>query len=439
MTRLPNGLRVVSETVPFASTSTVGVWIDAGSRYETDSTNGTAHFLEHMAFKGTKNRSVKELEVEIENIGGHLNAYTSREQTCYYAKVTNGHVPQALDILSDILQNSNLDERAIERERDVILREMQEIEGMPEEVVFDHLHATAFQHSPLGRTILGPAENVKSITKRNLLDYISTNYTADRMVIAAAGGVDHDALVKAAEHFSKLPPTGVSTDELVKQEPAIFTGSEVRLRDPDQPLVHMAIAFQGASWTDPDSIPLMVMQTMLGSWDKNSSAGRNMGSKLTELVATNELANSIMAFNTNYHDTGLFGVYATADPKTSNLEDLCWGIMRHTSGMCYNVSDAELTRAKNQLKASILYSQDGTTGAAEDLGRSLLVYNRRIARAELFARIDAVDAATVKEVANKFILDQDIAVATLGNTQCKCFFRHVYMYTFLCLLLDLND
>lgn len=417
-TRLSNGMRVISEHIPSASTSTVGVWIDAGSRYETDSTNGTAHFLEHMAFKGTQKRSVKDLEVEIENIGGHLNAYTSREQTCYFAKVQNGHVGQAVDILSDILQNSKLEESAIERERDVILREMQEIEGMPEEVVFDHLHATAFQHSPLGRTILGPADNVRGITRQNLVDYISTNYTADRMVIAASGGLDHAALVKAAEaHFSKLPEKGVSTAELVKNEPAFFTGSEVRMRDPDQPLVHLAIAFEGASWTDPDSIPLMVMQTMLGTWDKNAASGRNGGSKLTELVATNKLAESIMAFNTNYHDNGLFGVYATADPEKSNLEDLCWGIMRHTTGMCYNVSDADVARAKNQLKASILYSQDGTTGAAEDLGRSLLVYGRRIPRAELFARIDAVDAETIKAVANKFVFDQDIAVATLGNTQ----------------------
>lgn len=418
ITRLPNGLRVISEAVPFSNTATVGVWIDAGSRYETNATNGTAHFLEHMAFKGTTSRTVRDLEVEIENMGGHLNAYTSREQTCYYAKVFDKDVPKALEILSDILQNSNLDEKAIERERDVILREMQEIEGIPEEVVFDHLHATAFQHSPLGRTILGPADNVRAITRQHLADYIATNYTADRMVVAAAGAVDHKALVAAVEKsFGKLPTGGVSAAELVKREPAIFTGSEVRLRDPDLPLVNLALAFKGASWTDPDSIPLMVMQTMLGSWDKNSSAGGNMASKLAETVAANDLAQSYMAFNTNYHDVGLFGVYATADPHDNDLEDLAWTIMRNVTGMCYNVNELDVARAKNQLKASILFSQDGTTGVAEDLGRNLLVYGRRIPRAELFARIDAVDADTVKQVANRFILDQDIAVAAMGNTQ----------------------
>lgn len=394
------------------------MWIDAGSRYETDSTNGTAHFLEHMAFKGTTSRSVKDLEVEIENMGGHLNAYTSREQTCYYAKVFEKDVPKALDILSDILQNSNLDERSIERERDVILREMQEVENMPEEVIFDHLHATAFQHSPLGRTILGPAENVRAITRQNLADYIAANYTAPRMVIAAAGAVDHEKLVKAAETaFAKLPSTPGTAADLIKANPAIFTGSDVRIRDPDQSTVHMAVAFKGASWTDPDSVPLMVMQTMLGAWDKNSGAGKDAGSKLAELIAANELAESYMAFNTNYHDAGLFGVYAVADSQKSDLEDLSWSVMNGITSLCYKVSEADVARARNQLKSSILYSQDGTTGSAEDIGRSLLVYGRRMPKAELFARIDAVDAETVKGVAGKYIMDQDIAVAASGDTQ----------------------
>ena len=351
-------------------------------------------------------------------MGGHLNAYTSREQTCYYAKVFEKDVPKALDILSDILQNSNLEERAIERERDVILREMQEIEGIPEEVVFDHLHATAFQRSPLGRTILGPAENVRSITRQNLVDYIAKNYTAERMVIAAAGAVDHTALVAAVEKaFGSVPASGESAAQLVAAEPARFTGSDVRIRDPDMPLVHMALAFQGASWTDPDSIPLMVLQTMLGSWDKNSSAGGAMGSPLAQTIAANGLAESYMAFNTNYHDTGLFGVYAVADPHASNLEDLCWTIMRNVTKSCYEVEEMDVTRAKNQLKSSLLFSQDGSTGVAEELGRNLLVYGRRMPRAEMFARIDAVDAEAIKAVASRFVLDQDLAVVAMGDVQ----------------------
>ncbi|KAK9820399.1 hypothetical protein WJX72_009957 [[Myrmecia] bisecta] len=416
VTALPSGLRVASETTPFAETATIGVWIDAGSRYETDANNGTAHFLEHMAFKGTKSRSVQQLEVEIENMGGHLNAYTSREMTCYYAKVFKKHVPKAVEILSDILQNSHLDEQAIERERDVILREMQEVEGVAEEVVFDHLHATAFQHSPLGRTILGPAENIRTLTRGDLADYIATHYTAPRMVVAGAGGVEHSQLVDlAGKAFAGLPTTPTTAADLVKKDPAIFTGSEVRIRDPDLPLVQFAVAFKGASWTDPDSIPLMVLQTIIGAWDKNAGAGANMSSMLAQRVAINGLANSYMAFNTNYHDIGLFGVYAVAD-KSADLSDLAWCISREMTRMCYNVGEEEVIRARNQLKATILFSQDGTSGTAEDIGRSLLTFGRRIPKAELLARIDAVDPETIKAVADRFIYDQDLAIAAMGET-----------------------
>jgi len=182
VTTLPNGLRVASESDLSAATATVGVWIDAGSRFESASTNGTAHFLEHMIFKGTKRRSMRQLEEEVENMGGHLNAYTSREQTTYYAKVLKKDLPVAVDILADILQNSRFDDDRVTRERQVILREMEEVEGQVDEVMFDHLHATAFQHSSLGRTILGPAANIRSISKANLQDYIRTHYTAPRMV-----------------------------------------------------------------------------------------------------------------------------------------------------------------------------------------------------------------------------------------------------------------
>merc|ERR1711990_986329 len=187
---LSNGLRVASENTG-GETATVGVWIDAGSSFETDADNGSAHFLEHMAFKGTTKRSQAELEKEIENIGGHLNAYTSREQTVYYAKVFEKDVPQAVDILSDILQNSQLDKGAIERERGVIMREMEEVMSNKEEVIFDELHATAYQGNSLGRTILGPEANIMSIQQDDLQKYIQTHYTAPRMVVAGAGAIQH--------------------------------------------------------------------------------------------------------------------------------------------------------------------------------------------------------------------------------------------------------
>lgn len=206
MSTLPNKFRVASEYRP-GETATVGVWIDAGSVFETPENNGTAHFLEHLAFKGTKNRTKEQIEVEIENMGGQLNAYTSREQTVYHAHVFKKDVPKAVEIIADILQNSNLKEEDVERERSVILREMEEVESQTEEVIFDHLHSVAFQETPLGFTILGPERNIKGIKRDDLLNYIKTHYTAPRMVLSAAGAVDHDQLVQLAEkHFSGLSP-----------------------------------------------------------------------------------------------------------------------------------------------------------------------------------------------------------------------------------------
>lgn len=226
MTTLPSGMRVASETVLGSETATVGVWIDAGSRYETAKTNGVAHFLEHLAFKGTSKRTQQQLEMEIENMGGHLNAYTSRETTVYFAKVYKDDVPKAVEILSDILLHSKLDEAAIHRERDVILREMSEVNKQQEELVLDHLHSTAFQGTGLGRTILGPEENIRSLTRTDLVDYIKTHYTAPRMVIAGAGAINHTQLCDlASEHFGEVPSAPAAGVDIA-MDPAIFTGSD---------------------------------------------------------------------------------------------------------------------------------------------------------------------------------------------------------------------
>ena len=223
---MDSGLRVASETIQGSETATVGVWIDAGSRYETAENNGVAHFLEHLAFKGTAKRTQQNLEVEIENMGGHLNAYTSREQTVYFAKVFKSDVGKAVEILSDVLLNSKVDEAAIDRERDVILREMTEVNKQQEELVLDHLHATAFQGTGLGRTILGPVENIRNLKRSDLMDYIQQHYTAPRMVIAGAGAVNHEELCGyASQYFGNLP-TAAKDGVEVAMEPAVFTGSD---------------------------------------------------------------------------------------------------------------------------------------------------------------------------------------------------------------------
>ncbi|PHU02388.1 putative mitochondrial-processing peptidase subunit beta [Capsicum chinense] len=350
------------------------------------------------------------------------------------------------------------------------------VEKQPEEVIFDQLHTTAFQYTPLGRTILGPAQNIEKMTRAHIQDYISTHYGAHRMVISAAGAVKHEDVVEQVKkHFTKLPSNPITTSQLVAEEPAIFTGSEIRIIDDDLPLAQFAVAFSGASWTDPDFIALMVMQQMLGSWNKSSGGGKHMGSELVQRVAINELAESVMAFNTNYKDTGLFGVYAEAQPWWTELSrsvaggrwqvsreisrelmvrlpsgrekdfsffpcieidagmqqdsteatltmpdclsDLAYVIMNGICKLSYRVSEADVIRASNQLKSSLVLHIDGSGPTAEDIGTQLIAYGRRIPYAELFARIDSVDAGTIKRVANRFIFDRDIAISARGPIQ----------------------
>lgn len=415
-------MRVASENLE-GETATIGIWIDSGSRYEDEQNNGTAHFLEHMAFKvphppgtslltvqGTRRRTQTDLELEVENMGGHLNAYTSREQTAYYAKVFKKDISKAVDILSDILQHSLLDERYIERERDVILREQEEVEKQMEEVVFDHLHAVAFQGSSLGRTILGSENNIRTISKRDLQSYIRLNYTAPRMVLAAAGGVDHEELVRLAEKaFTGLP----SSPSVWKPEPAVYTGSEVRMRDDTMSHAHMVIGVQGASWTSPDYFPLLVTQAIMGSWNRGLAGGHNLGSRLAQVVSRNNLAQSFMSFKTSYSDTGLFGIYMVSD-HIYDLDDLVYEVQQEWVRICLNATEGEVARAKAQLKASLLLSLDGTTPICEDIGRQLLTYGKRYSWAELHRMIDAVDAATVRRVASDYLYDRDPAIVALG-------------------------
>lgn len=290
-----------------------------------------------------------------------------------------------------------------------------------EEVVFDHLHATAFQGQPLGRTILGPAENIQSIQRDDLVNYIKTNYTADRMVLVGAGGIPHAQLVELAEkYFSGLPAQPHSSAaravaEAQKRKPD-FIGSEVRIRDDTIPTANIAIAVEGVSWKDDDYFTALVTQAIVGNWDRAMGNAPHMGSKLSGFVHKNELANSFMSFSTSYSDTGLWGIYLVTD-KLTRIDDLVHFTLREWSRLSYNVTEAEVERAKAQLKASILLSLDGTTAVAEDIGRQIITTGRRMGPEEIERVIGAISEKDVMSFAQRKLWDQDIAISAVGSIE----------------------
>lgn len=407
---LSNGIKVVTEDSGI-QTCTIGLWIDAGSRYETYENNGVAHFLEHMAFKGTQTRTQMQLELEIENMGAHLNAYTSREQTVYYAKCLSDDINRSLEILADIIQKSKFGKEEIERERSVILREMQEVETNLQEVVFDHLHDVAFRNTPLGMTILGPVQNIQKINRNDLINYISTHYKGPRIVVAGAGGTNHEHIVELVNaNFG-----GIDSDASnINLEPCRYQGGDVRLNDQSMNLIYGALAIEASGWTDADNIVLMIANTLIGSWDRSLGGGFNSFSYLSTVALENNLCNSFQSFNTCYKDTGLWGIYFITDKGRVN--DLLKQIMEQWNILCTRVTSEELERARNLLKTNMMLQLDGSTQICEDIGRQMLCYGRRVPLTEIEARIDAIDLDYFKQVCERYIRHREPALAVVGPT-----------------------
>ena len=305
---------------------------------------------------------------------------------------------------------------AVTRERDVILREMEEVEGMTEEVIFDLLHEVAYVGTPLARTILGPEANIRSISADQIKQYITTHYTGPRMVVAASGAVDHDELVKlSGDHFGSVPieaPPGYDFE----YERSLFSGGDVRDYNDDMEHGHFALAFEGLSWTDPDVYVLMLAQSLIGTYDVNRGGAQFSSSKLApELAKLDCGVQQLQPFCTCYNDTGLFGVYFVADmAKKEGVDDLFGTIQEELVAITTGTADEDLAMAKNQLKYNLLLQMDGTSANAEEIGRHMLSYGRRIPLAESFARIDAIEAADVQRVLEKVIWDQELAFAGMG-------------------------
>ncbi|KAG0171128.1 hypothetical protein DFQ30_001494 [Apophysomyces sp. BC1015] len=402
-TVLSNGLTVATEENPNAGAATVGVWIDAGSRSEQ--VNGTANFLGHVSAKGQTGA--------FEKVGGILRARTTRDQTFFATKTLASNVNQSVEILSDLIQNTKIDQSVIDNELSAVLKEQKEAENDLQQAVFDHLHATAFQATSLARPAAGIKESVEAITADDLKAFQKENYTSNRIVLVGAGDVDHEALVKLAE--TKFASLESSTTSAVKK--AVFTGSEIRLRDDVLPEAHLALAVEGAPAFTPDYFNLLVMQAIIGSWDRNLGAAANLSSRLSTIVNNNHLANSFASFTKGYKDTGLWGIYFATENR-EQIDDFVHFTQKEWSRLPTTVTADEVERAKQQVKAGLLLSLDSTCSVAQDIGSQVLLAGKRLNGAELEAAINKISVGDIRKAADKYIWDQEVAVVGLGPIEC---------------------
>jgi predicted Zn-dependent peptidase len=384
---LPNGLRIVTDRLDTVDTVSLGIWVDVGTRHEAAEINGAAHFLEHMAFKGTERRSARAIAEEIEAVGGHLNAYTSRESTAYYAKVLKEDVALALDILADILRNSTFDPAEFERERQVILQELGQANDTPDDIIFDHFQERAFPDQAMGRPVLGSAEVLRRLPREPVMAYLRDHYGAARMVLSASGNLDHDRIVELADKLlSTMPATGAGGNAAAA-EPARYVGGEHRQgRELEQ--LHLVLGFPGQTLTDPDYYAASVLSTAFGG---------GMSSRLFQEVREKRgLAYTVHSFAHSFTDGGLFGIYAgTGEAEAEELMPvLCEETMRLADGL----AEGELARAKAQMKAGLLMSLESTGARCEQMAQHMLIHGTPFDPADIVRRIEAVDDAAIGRI-----------------------------------------
>ncbi|WP_417727087.1 M16 family metallopeptidase [Roseovarius sp.] len=402
LTTLPNGFRIVSEHMPGLQSAAIGVWVLAGARHEEASQNGIAHFLEHMAFKGTKRRSALQIAEAIEDVGGYINAYTSREVTAYYVRVLKQDVPLALDVVADILRNPVFDPREIEVERGVILQEIGQAADTPDDIIFDWLQEKAYPDHPLGRTILGAEERVRGFARPDLERFVDQHYRPGQMVLSAAGAVNHDALVRMAEGmFGDMIPSNAIEPPLAR-----FAGGETRhVKDLEQ--AHFALAFESPDYAHPDIYTAQIYASALGG---------SMSSRLfQEIRERRGLCYSIYAQAGAYSDTGMMTIYAgTSAEQLGDLAEITIDEMKRAAE---DMSAAEIERARAQMKAGLLMGLESPSNRAERLARMLQIWGRVPDLPEVVARIDAVTLEDVRRLAESTVARAPAALALYGPVE----------------------
>ncbi|WP_375659119.1 M16 family metallopeptidase [Bartonella sp. MR30HLJHH] len=398
--RLSNGLTIATHTMQQIDSVALGIWVKVGSRNETSTQHGIAHLLEHMAFKGTENRTAFQIATDIEDVGGEINATTSIETTAYFARVLKSDIPLAIDILADILMHSKFDDDELEREKQVIFQEIGAAHDTPDDIVFDHFTETAFRHQSLGRSILGTAKTIQSFTSTDLHDFINKQYSADRMIVVAAGAVKHENFLREVE--SRLGTfRSHSTAPLTNL--ANYVGGDFR-EYRDLMDTQVVLGFEGRAYHARDFYAAQILSIILGG---------GMSSRLFQEVREKRgLCYSIYAFHWGFSDTGLFGVHAATGQE--GLKELIPVILDELSKVSKNIHANELQRAQTQYRANLTMSQENPSSQAHLIARQILLYGRPIPISETIERLNLITPKRLTDLAHRLFTNSTPTLTAVG-------------------------
>ena len=398
---LHNGIRIVTEKIPYLRSVSIGIWINSGSRDEEDKNSGISHFLEHLAFKGTEKRSARQIAFEMDSIGGQIDAFTSREYTCYSAKVLDEHLPVAIDLLSDILLNSTLKPADIDKERQVILEEFKFVEDNPADYIYDLLYQSVWSSHPLGRSILGSPESIEKIDRKKLINHLDNHYTPKNIIIAVAGNIDEGRLKELLEKaFGSLNKNASSSREA---PPEIKRNFIIKERELEQ--VHFCLGTKGLRSADENRFEGYLLNTILGG---------SMSSRLFQKIREDYgLAYSIHSFISPYADTGLLGIYAGTSAEFFE-KVLKMSLEEFKLLMTVKVPGDELKKAKEQLKGNLMLSLESSSSRMNQLAKQEMYFERFFSMDEIIDEVEKVTEEKIQRLANRLFDNAFFNLAILG-------------------------
>ncbi|XGW18260.1 hypothetical protein V3C99_002689 [Haemonchus contortus] len=421
---LKNGFRVATEDNG-KPTATVGVWIETGSRYETEENNGVAHFLERLMHKGTSKRASATLEKELEAIGARMQSYTTRDRTALFVQSSSQDVEKVVDIIADVLRNSKLDSSAIEKEREVLLRELEQSEDDLQGMTMDNLHTAAFQGTQMSKSPMGTTTSLKAITAQHLKEWQEDNYRPIRMVLSAVGGNCSSSKIHglAEKYFGDL------SNEYPRKVPEAggirFTGSEYRYRNDYIPHMYSAIAVEGVGYGHKDALALQMASQFIGQWDVTHATSRTAPSRWVQKISHEHGLQFLQHFNIHYKDTGLFGVYYVSDgDDLANSQGIMRSIQHEWKHLAAAISDEETTLARNQLRTELYQNLETNTQKAEYNAKELLYTGNVRSLAQLEEEISNIDHNVLRATVFKHVYDRDTANAGVGRTEAFVSYAH---------------